>query len=163
MIKMGRFKVVFFSRDTSASDISFFRLRAVNCLQSKLADKIKNKIRFQQWQGSKMSKHRKLSLKGNYWINYWVFEPFWRCDLGIINFFNIEWYYKHTIVKFVGMDQITYKNDKKAAKRKLTKFFFLAIDQSNPPRFSYTVSNGIKPPWDETAFFQTSSFSLYIL
>ena len=48
MIKTGSFKVVFFSGDTSASDISFFHLRTVNCLQSKLADKIKNKIRFQQ-------------------------------------------------------------------------------------------------------------------
>ena len=66
-------------------------------------------------------------------------------------------------MKFVVVDQITHKNGEKAAKRKLTKFFFLAIDQSNPPRFSYTVSNGIKPLWDETAFFQTSSFSLYIL
>ena len=66
-------------------------------------------------------------------------------------------------MKFVGVDQITHKNGKKVAKGKLTKFFFLAIDRSNPPRFSYTVSNGIKPLSDETEFFQTSSFSLYIL
>ena len=66
-------------------------------------------------------------------------------------------------MKFVGVDQITHKNGKKAAKSKLTKFFFLAVDRGNPPRFSYTVWNGIKPLWDETAFFQTSSFSLYIL
>ena len=38
------------------------------------------------------------------------------------------------MVKFVGMNQITYKNGTMAAKRKLTKFFFLAIDRSNPPR-----------------------------
>ena len=40
------------------------------------------------------------------------------------------------MVKFVGMNQITYKNGKKAAKHKLTRFFFLAIDRSNPPRLN---------------------------
>ena len=31
------------------------------------------------------------------------------------------------------------------------KFSFLAMGRSNPPLFSYTVSNRIKPIWDETA------------
>ena len=38
-----------------------------------------------------------------------------------------------------------------AAECRQIKFFFLEIGQSNPPLFSYTVSNGIKPLWDETA------------
>ena len=41
---------------------------------------------------------------------------------------------------------------KKAAERREIKFLFLAIGQSNPPPFSYKVSDGIKPLWDETAF-----------
>ena len=42
---------------------------------------------------------------------------------------------------------------KKAAERTLIKFFFLALCQSNASFFfSYTVSNGIKPLWDETTF-----------
>ena len=66
------------------------------------------------------------------------------CSWESYFFFNIV-SGSQTIVKFVGVDRITHKNGKKAAKRKLTKFFFLAIDRSNPTRFSYTVSNGIKP------------------
>ena len=45
MVKTDSFKVVFFSRDRSASDISFFRLRTANCLQSKPADITKLKIK----------------------------------------------------------------------------------------------------------------------
>ena len=44
-VKTDSFKVVFFSRDRSASDISFFRLRTANCLQSKPADSTKLKIK----------------------------------------------------------------------------------------------------------------------
>ena len=50
------------------------------------------------------------------------------------------------------MDQVTYKNGKKAAKRKLTKFFFLAIDQSNPPRFSYSFK------WNQTTMIWNCIF-----
>ena len=41
---------------------------------------------------------------------------------------------------------------KKATERRLIKFFFLAIGQSNPRLFSYTVSDEIKLLWDKTAF-----------
>ena len=50
---------------------------------------------------------------------------------------------------------------KKAAERRLIKFFFLAIVPSNPPLFSYTVSNGIKPLLDEIAFPDLTIFLRY--
>ena len=57
---------------------------------------------------------------------------------------------------FLGVDQIIFKNGKeivkKAAECREIKFLFLAIGQSNPPPFSYKVSDGVKPLWDETAF-----------
>ena len=58
---------------------------------------------------------------------------------------------KEITAKFVGVDKIAYKMVTKAAECRQIKFFFLEIVQSNPPLFSYTVSNGIKPLWDETA------------
>ena len=58
---------------------------------------------------------------------------------------------KEITAKFVGVDKIAYKMVTKAAECRQIKFFFLEIGQSNPPLFSYTVSNGIKPLWDETA------------
>ena len=49
----------------------------------------------------------------------------------------------------------------KAAERKLIKFFFPAIGQSNSPFFSYTVSTEIRPLWAETAFSEfTFSFEI---
>ena len=56
MVKTDSFKVVFFSRDRSASDISFFRLRTATFLQSKLADgnKLKIKSYFSDDMGSNM-------------------------------------------------------------------------------------------------------------
>ena len=41
---------------------------------------------------------------------------------------------------------------KKAADRRLIKFFFLAIAQNNSPLFFYKVSDGIKSLSDEPAF-----------
>ena len=52
----------------------------------------------------------------------------------------------------MGVDQLHTKMVKKAADRRLIKFFFLAIAQNNSPLFSYKVSDGIKSLSDETAF-----------
>ena len=52
----------------------------------------------------------------------------------------------------MGVDKLHTKMLKKAADRRLIKFFFLAIAQNNSPLFSYKVSDGIKSLSDETAF-----------
>ena len=52
---------------------------------------------------------------------------------------------KEITAKFVGVDKIAYKMVTKAAECRQIKFFFLEIGQSNPPFFSYTVSNRVKP------------------
>ena len=52
---------------------------------------------------------------------------------------------------------------KKAAERRLIKFFFVAIGQSISPLFSYKVSDGIKPLWDETEFPDLTIFFRYLL
>ena len=52
----------------------------------------------------------------------------------------------------MGVDQLHTKMVKKAADRRLIKFFFLAIAQNNSLLFSYKVSDGIKSLSHETAF-----------
>ena len=75
-----------------------------------------------------------------------------RCKL-IINLGIVKFFLKF-IKQFLNYFEICRhtKMVKKAAEHGLLKFFFLSIGQSNPPLFSYTVSDGIKPLWDETAF-----------
>ena len=71
-------------------------------------------------------------------------------NIGIVKFL------KQFIERFLNNREICRRGpnyiQKTAAERSLIKFLFLAIGQSNPPLFSYKVSNGIKPLRDETAF-----------